>query len=50
MLLNGAAVEEVLLARDVLAALPPGALVIDMSSIPPQSALGSSLATVLNSF
>ena len=38
MLENGPVVSEVLLAEAVLNALKPGALVIDMSSIPPQTA------------
>lgn len=47
MLENGPVVSEVLLAEAVLAALKPGALVIDMSSIPPQTARqhGETLAT-----
>lgn len=38
MLLNQAVVEQVLMSAPVLAAAKPGALVIDMSSIPPEAA------------
>jgi len=38
MLINQAVVESVLFDEDVLAGIPPGSLVIDMSSIPPSAA------------